>query len=187
MSRVNLGAKGPVMAEPIALRYTVTPDLLRRAVVAWQHPFDPKKRRWPMRVVVPIMIGGVISAVLAMTGVYDRLGSRVVAGFVVGFVVGFFVMLAFQKYYAAQIAGHAADLVVRQGGTHAVFDDTGIHMENQLGHAFTRWGAVDQVIAMPGATVLRIGAVVYPVPDGALVGGMDGDGFRTRLTAWLAP
>jgi len=173
------------MTEPVILRFRPTPELVGRAMTAWQEPFDlMKARRFPFRFMVPMMVAGLVVGVAASTGLLELVGIAAVNGALFGFAPGMAFWYAMHRRQVAKLTAFSATRLVREGDTEARLDPTGLHFTNATGHSRINWGAIDAVITMPDATALRMSAVIHPIPDAALPKGLSPDTFRARIAAW---
>jgi hypothetical protein len=84
------------------------------------------------------------------------------------------------RQFARAIGGHW----VQAGETTAVFDAAGAVFTDAVSRAELRWAAVDAVVGVRGATVLRSGVSIIAIPDRALPAGLTPPAFRARLEAW---
>jgi len=173
------------MTEPVTLRFHPTPDLVSRAMTAWQEPWDQMKaRRFPLRFMVPMMVAGLIVGVAASSGLLDILGTAAVNGALFGFGLGMVFWFAMHRRQVAKLSAFTATRLAREGDTEARFDATSRYFTNATGQSHIHWAAIDAVIDTQGATALRIGAMIHPVPDDALPPGLTPGAFRARLSAW---
>lgn len=75
--------------------------------------------------------------------------------------------------------------VERQGHIRAKFCADHVEFQNDLSHCYMQWGIIDEIFVIAGATILRAGVFMYPIPDAALPKGTTLDMFRADLTSWM--
>ncbi|PTX57467.1 hypothetical protein C8N43_2137 [Litoreibacter ponti] len=133
-----------------------------------------------------LMVGIAVATVVVLLIVergfqFETDGSHFVA-FVLGMVTCLCIIavnarLALRDTAALGMAEDAA-----RGQVTARFGAEGVHWESGVGHTWTRWNGISEVMAIPHATVLRTGAVLHPIPDAEVP--IPGETFRTQLTTW---
>lgn len=73
---------------------------------------------------------------------------------------------------------------MRRGPVVLTVSEGGISEQSGLGRIDVVWDAVDEIAAIRGATILRLGAMCFVVPDNALPEDLSPDALRIDLAAW---
>lgn len=85
----------------------------------------------------------------------------------------------------AKLSKLASVSVERQGDVRAEFCAEHIVFQTDLSSCHMQWSSLDHIYIVAGATVLRVGTFVYPIPDAALPKEITLDMFRADLTNWM--
>lgn len=166
------------------LNYQITPELQRRAMVSWvQKPSGrgQKLRRVALGVLIYIALVAAIVGLLH----YDILGFGVIIAAAAGFVAGLAFWGISHRIHTTKLITFADEALERQGPISAEFDAQQVVIASQVASSTMDWQCFDAVIALPDATALRAGALIYPVPDAALPVGTTPDAFRADLNTWI--
>lgn len=174
------------MTDKIVLEYSESRDLLARAMTSWAQPKRTGKALiwyWSKFVI----FGAVLGLALTWSGIFRITPD----GFWIGLLAGFYATLigcvVAHRMSVNKLSRFAFDLVDRAGPVTATFDQDGARFKSRISDGWQSWDCVDQVIEMKDATVLRAGAIVYPLPDEALPEGLTPQAFRDWLSARIEP
>ncbi|MEP1792996.1 MAG: hypothetical protein ABJR02_00165 [Marinomonas sp.] len=167
-----------------SVAYTMTADMQSRAMLSWAKPtysVAQKRKRWA---------AGAGLSIAATCALVWLLGQNLItAGMLASAGAGFYAALLFwlfiNKRNTRMLMGFANEALARQGQTKASFSPENVAFQNDLASSQMAWRSFDDVMAMPDATVLRAGALIYPVPDAALPEGTNPQAFRSDLTRWM--
>ena len=166
------------------LDYEIDPEMQRRAMVSWLK--QPKTRGQKVRSVVQGVLGYIaIVAALVMLMQYDVLDGKAIVVGAVGMLCGLGMWWYSHHASTGAIAGFAEEALTRHGPVHTEFRADEVQINTQIARSTMLWQAFDAVLVLPDATVLRAGALVYPIPDAALPEGTTPEAFRADLTKWM--
>lgn len=168
-------------------RYEVTfetsIDLLQRAMTQGATPPNTRRSKW-LFLAGCVCVGALNGVVLTVTGVFAMVHEHFWMGLLIGFYVGLVLWYFVHRSGVKKLAKMSAAQIDRQGPTRAVFTSDKITFETAIASSTATWVAYDQVTALPDATVLRSGGVVYPIPHDALPADVDSAGFHADLARW---
>lgn len=166
------------------LQYEITPELQRRAMMPWtKQSRSPADKRWRILfgVIGYLAFLGMIVALLQ----FDLIDAKMMIAAGLGFIAGLVIWGLTYRAGASQITGFANDALARHGPVRAIFTAEQVQLTTELSSSTMGWRCFDTVIALPDATVLRAGALVYPVPDTALSPDTLPQAFRTDINNWI--
>jgi hypothetical protein len=170
-----------VSPEAITLRYGFEPAILSRSLMGWWRsvmppaPFYKRVIQWTMIWIGLLMV----TLVLGALGIEPVLVGVAMIGMAVLVVIFVILQRVRMRQFAREIGSHwalAGETVAVIGASGAVFTDA--VSRNELS-----WAAVDAVVGVRGATVLRSGVSMIAIPDRALPEGLSPRAFRARLEA----
>ena len=101
-----------------------------------------------------------------------------------GFLAGIAVWSITHKRQTKQIAHVAAQAHKDASPTTVTFTPQAITIQDLHTDVTTQWAAINDIIALPSGTALRIGASTVPNSDAALSSEMSPDAFRSQLEQW---
>jgi hypothetical protein len=171
------------MTQRYELRYRVSDALLKRAMTSWARPQRGLKENL-LRFAGLLAIGAAIGAVVVLTGLDDRVPSAFWIGALAGFYAGLLFWFFSHKRDLKRLAGFGQAARARQGESRVTLTAEAVEMTSDIGASRVSWQAYDQVIRMADASVLRAGAVVYPIPHDALPDGVTPEQFHADIVAW---
>jgi len=167
-----------------ALEYTITPDLQRRAMVSWAKQTRTRGQKTRALVLGALAYVALVAALVALMQ-YDLLEAANLVAAAIGFLVAIAFWWVMHRIHTAKIAGFADDALARYGPVIAEFRASEVKIATKIATSMMTWVCFDAVIALPDATVLRAGALVYAIPDAALPEGTTPQAFRADLTKWM--
>lgn len=167
-----------------ALTYEIAPEMLKRAMLSWARPMRSRTQKLRLAALGAVVFVALV-AVLVVLLRYGIVNNSGLIGGLFGFYAGIGVWLLVHRYSTGKLVGFSNEALARQGPVDAVFNAQAVTMTSRISMGRMEWQCFDDVIAMPDATVLRAGAVVYAVPDHALPAGITPANFRSDLTRWL--
>lgn len=106
--------------------------------------------------------------------------------FLAGLLVMWVGLLGFGRITRARMQRTLDREQDRRGQTTAAFGPEGAMFSSSFGETRILWHAVDAVVDLATGTGLKVGLLVYPIPNEALPDGMTPVAFRERLTSWQA-
>lgn len=171
------------MSEAIHLTYTTSPDLMKRASTSWARP-PLRPMQQLLRWLGFVAAGAILGVLLVATGLFARMPDGFWTGGLVGFYAGLALWLFVHTRNARKLLGFSDALNARAGETQMTLSHKGVATSTQIAKGEMTWPCIDQVIELPDATVLRAGAFVYPIPDGALPEGITPQELRRRVHVW---
>lgn len=166
------------------LTYELQPEMLKRAMMSWAKPERTKAQK--LRRAAGAAVGFV--ALVSLTVVllrYDIVTFPLLFTGLVGFYAAIAIWAVTHSRSVGKLVGYSADALARQGPVTAEFRPSDVVFTSRISNSRMDWSCMDAVIALPDATVLRAGALVYPVPDAVLPTHTTPDQFRADLTRWI--
>jgi hypothetical protein len=157
--------------------------MLSQAMMSWAKPQRTraqKLRRFGLGFVAYIILVAAIVALLQA----QVLSDEMLLGAAAGTVMTFLLWAAVHWYSTRGLMALAHGALARHGPVEVVLCADYIDISSQLSKGRMDWLCVDGVDRIADATVLRVGGVVYAMPDTALPAGVTPDTFYTDLTAW---
>lgn len=172
--------------EAIPLEYQLSPAIMKQASVAWtkEAPFAKRivGRFW--RIVLWLVgINFILFGALRFFHGPDYTDAHF-DGAILGIVTGCIGMMIFVRLMNNQIQKKAKDYVAGLGAISLTLSEEGTRFIEAHGFSQQTWGAYEAIIAVKGATVLRAGAMQYPIPNDALPEGLTPEAFRAQLQEW---
>jgi len=167
-----------------SLTYVLPADLQKRAMLSWAKPMRTTNQRLRL-FALGIVIGGVASGCLVMLLQADVVTVPILLSWVVGFYAAVLLWFVSSKRSIGKLMRFAEKALLRQGTTKALFTSDEVTFRNDVSNGAMDWCCFDAVMALPDATVLRAGALVYPVPDAALPDDVTPQRFRDDLSRWM--
>jgi len=159
------------------------PDLTKRAMMSWNQTRGNRRNKL-LFFVMCIAVGLVIGLVGSFTGLFDLLSRDAVIGTLVGFYAGLLVWMLVARHQINKLAGMAKVQNDKQGSVTAIYAPEGVEVTTRFTTSRNAWATYDDVILIDGATVLRAGGVVYPVPHTALPQGVTPERFFADIKRW---
>jgi len=159
---------------------------MRQACVAWTKEAPLAKRIGGHLLRLVLLVVGLNVALLGALRVFhgpDYTDAHV-DGAILGMIVGGIATLLFVRLMTHQIQKKAQDHVDRLGLITLTLSEEGARFTEAYGFSQQTWGAYEAIIAVKDATVLRSGAMQYPIPNDALPEGLTPDAFRAQLREW---
>ena len=166
------------------LTYSVTPEMQNRAMVSWAKPMLTRSQKWRRNAVLMLTMM-VASAVLVALLQYDVVTQVMLFSAVAGFYAAILFWFVSHRRGMAKLTGFATEALLRQGSVTAIFGAESVVFRSDLAESTMDWRSFDEVIMMKDATVLRAGALVYPLPDAALPENVTPQEFRDDLIRWM--
>lgn len=185
------GSQAP---DAFVLEYEVSPQLLRAVLQAgplqtqsfWTKPAALYSRRTKVLGAVGVlMLCPPLGWALATWGIPIAV-FLVVLGIALGSLV---MMLLWQRIIATSLKAFVeedAKLATARGKTRVMISPKGCVFENGIGAARLDWAGVTTVQPLPGATLLRSGAIAHPLPHSALPEGLPPEVFEAQIKSWRA-
>ena len=106
------------------------------------------------------------------------------------FCVGLYAGIALMEWRSRRFTRRHSELALatqqKSGPTKASFGQKGLSFENKLGKSVFSWDAVDEIGKTKSATIFRIGAMNYPIPDAVLPSDLSTAEFGRRIDEWRA-
>lgn len=171
------------MNETVKLRYDRVPEpLYWRAAGAACAPLDG---RWGA---VKMWVGilAVCAVALFLISLLNQLPIIQQGGFafLAGLTVMWLSLIAIGRVNRARMSRILTHEQSRRGPTEAVVGPDGIIFTSGFGVTEVRWHAIDRILDLKTGTGLRIGLMVYPIPNDALPGDLTPAEFRSRAEGW---
>ena len=166
------------------LRYTLAPEMQHRAMMSWAKPLRSRRQK-VLRAVAGVALWLLCVTFLVVLMQRDLLRDATPLLLAGGFLAGLGLCWGIARYSTAQLSGMARESLLRHGELNAVFAPDHVVITSALSASTMDWRCFDAVTALPDASVLRAGALVYAIPDTALPAGSTPEGFRADLTRWM--
>ena len=122
--------------------------------------------------------------------IFFRFIERSYQPLIITFGVGLFAGVALMEWRSRRFTRRFSELALatqqKSGPTKASFGQKGLSFENKLGKSVFSWDAVDEIGKTKSATIFRIGAMNYPIPDAVLPSDLSTTDFGRRIDEWRA-
>lgn len=178
--------------DAIVLEYEISPNLLRAAMQAgpfqtksfWTKPAALYSRR--TKTLIPVAL---VPAALGLGLLLGQFNMPlwllyVVLGFALGNLAGFYLWQLVVVRTVNAYQAEDAKLAKARGSTRLMASPEGLIFESGVAATRLDWVGVSDVVAMPEATLLRSGAMNYPIPNAALPDELTPEAFRDQLADW---
>ena len=171
------------MSEPLSLRYDRVPDRLywraMRAACAPTKAQGGRVRTWVMMFLFWLVLMFVMALLLRLPAFRDA-GPA----FLAGRVVMWGGLMGFGRSTRARMQRTLDLEQTRRGPTQANLGPDGVVFTSSFGETRILWRAIDAIVDLATGTGLKVGLLVYPIPNEALPDNLSPAAFRERLTAW---
>ncbi|MCX7566928.1 hypothetical protein OS189_11310 [Sulfitobacter sp. F26169L] len=167
-----------------ALSYVLTPEMQNRAMVSWATPLRSRAEklgRFGVGALGYVVLVGVVLTLLRT----DFANRKMLFSATSGFCAAIAFWAVSHKISTARLKRGANEALARQGVVHAESSKQNVAPVTDISTGTTDWRCYEDAFAMRGASVLRSGASVFPVPDMALPAGTSPDVFRADLKHWI--
>lgn len=165
------------------LTYQLTPDMLNRAMMSWAQAKPDRAQKLRLAVYGAAGFVALVAVVVVLLRL-EFLNRSALFGALGGFYLAIGLWFVMHRASVRKLFGLANAALARQGAVRAVFSADGVEMTTANSFGRMDWDCFDDVVALPDASVLRAGGVVYAVPDAVLPDGVSAPEFRAQLTRW---
>ena len=171
------------MREPLELSYQMTPQLQLQAAYGWTVNGAGDGVTW-VRVFWIVLWFVIVFAMLGnLQGGAVRVYGLIAVMAIGGFMVVNGISCVFMNQRILQLYGK---IVQGTGNVTFRLREDALSISDEASSTRLERAAIDDVIALKGATGLRRGAGTMPIPDSALPEGLTPDAFRQMRCDWLA-
>jgi hypothetical protein len=168
--------------DELVLTFAFEPWLLRRSLTGWWRSAVPapafltRAFRWAIGWGL-LLVATLILGALGIAPVFVAAGLIGCAVLVLGFVV---LQRTRMGAFVAEIGRHWD----RAGPTEARLGPSGLLLTDRVSRCELGWAAIDAVVPVRGATVMRTGIGMISIPDSALPPGLSPSALRERIERW---
>ena len=166
------------------LRYQPEPEMLNRAMMAWAKPHrsrGEKAKRAALGIVLYLVL--VLCVVLLLQNDVVTRSSLLWGG--VGIFFGIALWAVVHQQNVKKLTRFTHEAIARHGVINAELSVEDIKLTSKISTTRMNWLCFDEILPLVDATVLRMGAMVYAIPDAALPAGVTPMQFRSDLQRWL--